>query len=125
MSEPQRSGAEGEDVVRALLGYEGWEIEETQPLAMGHRVDFLASHPAYGQALIEVKVWARGGGTDTVKKAIADAYDLREAGETRPYFLILSHALDGLYGEMLRRARKSGAIARVIVLKLQDYPEEL
>lgn len=110
------NGAEGERVVEALLGYEGWEIAERQALVHGHRLDFRAKHPHRGEALIEVKVWGAGGGKDTVKKAIADAYDLQQAGETIPYILMLSHELTGLHGVMLSRAVRAGAIAEVRIL---------
>jgi len=112
-------GTEGEQIVERLLRYERWTIIEHQTLAHGHRLDLLAKHPDHGEALFEVKVWAdpRKVGTDNVKKAIADAYDLRAAGETRPYILVLSHdTLGGLHREMLRRAIAAGAITEIRVL---------
>lgn len=120
-SESRTSGAQGEDVVAALLSYNGWDIIARQVDVHGHRIDFVAKHQQYGECLVEVKVWARDGGKDTVKKAIADAYDLRAAGETRPYFLMLSHELYGLHAEMLRRAIDQGAIAFVRVLAFMEW----
>jgi hypothetical protein len=120
MSGSRSSGDDGESVTRQLLVYAGWEIIEDQPLVHGHRLDFRAKHPLYGEALFEVKVWATKSGRDTVKKAIGDAYDLQAAGEQTPYVLVLSHELTGLHHEMLLRANHSGAIARVLVLTLVD-----
>jgi hypothetical protein len=123
VNESHLSGVEGEAIVAGLLRYEGWEILDRQVLAAGgHVVDFLAKHPAGPEALVEVKVWAKRGGTDTVKKAIADAYDLREAGEARPYVLVLSHEMTGLLADMLRRAVAAGVIARVRVLAFREQP---
>jgi hypothetical protein len=114
-------GNEGERIVERLLRYERWDILERQPLVHGHRIDLLIWRPDHGEVLVEVKVWAdpRKVGTDNVKKAIGDAYDLRSAGEERPYILVLSHELTGLLGDMLERAVKFGAIDEVRVLTLQ------
>lgn len=112
----RRNGNQGEAIVEGLLVYEGWDIIERQAVVHGHRIDFRAKHFALGEALIEVKVWAAQGGTDTVKKAIGDAYDLREAGETTPYVLVLSHQLAGLHRDMLARAVRAGAIQTVRVV---------
>lgn len=113
-----RSGRQGEKVVEQLIRYEGGVIVERQALVHGHALDFLVKHPRYGESLWEVKVWAdpKKVGTDTVKKALADAYDLRAAGETRPYILVLSHQLVGLYRDMIVRAVEAGAISDVRVL---------
>lgn len=119
MSGEKAHGTEGEQIVERLLRYENWTIVERHPLAFGHQLDLLAKHPDHGEALFEVKVWAdpRKVGTDNVKKAIADAYDLRAAGETRPYVLVLSHdTLGWLHREMLRRAVASGVITEIRVL---------
>jgi hypothetical protein len=120
MTGERAHGNEGEHIVERLLRYRGWTIIEQQPLAHGHRLDLLAKHPDEEETLFEVKVWAdpKLVGTDNVKKAIADAYDLRAAGETRPYVLVLSHELAGLHRDMLYRAIRAGAIADVWVLGL-------
>lgn len=120
MSGEKAHGNEGERIVDRLLRYEGWEILERQSRIHGHHLDMLAGHPEHGEALIEVKVWAdpKTVGTDNVKKAIADAYDLRAAGEERPYVLVLSHELPGLLRDMLQRAVDVGAITEVRVLAL-------
>jgi hypothetical protein len=118
------NGQEGERIVEGLLRYEGWEIIERQVLVYGHLLDFRAKHPRRGEALIEVKVWGAGGGKDTVKKAIGDAYDLREAGETTPYVLVLSHELLGLHGAMLGRAIRAGVIHEVRILGFRPFPGE-
>lgn len=117
------SGQEGERIVEGLLGYEGWTILERQVLVHGHLLDFLAKHPQRNEALIEVKVWSAGGGKDTVKKAIGDAYDLKEAGCTTPYILVLSHNLLGLHGAMLSRAIRAGVIAEVRILGFRPFEE--
>lgn len=112
----RENGKIGEAVVEGLLVYEGWEIIERQALVHGHLIDLRAKHPTHGEALFEVKVWGAGGGQDTAKKAIADAYDLQVAGETTPYVLVLSHQLSGLLRTMLWRALDAGAIHRVRVV---------
>ena len=102
----------------------GWRITGRQVVtASGHRVDLTAVHPATSEEewLIEVKVWgAEPSGKDTVKKAIADAYDLASSGERRPFMLVLSHPLEGLYGEMITRARRAGVINDVQVIGASD-----
>lgn len=109
------NGAEGEAAAHALLRYEGWTLTP-QVGVHGHRIDFAGEHPGRGQALFEVKVWGSGGGTDTLKKAIAVAYDLKAVGEARPYYIIVSHEIAGLYREMLARAVRGGVVAGVWVL---------
>jgi hypothetical protein len=113
------NGNAGEAAVAAVLGYSGWEIVQRQYLTHGHRLDFLVRSPARGEALVEVKVWATKSGRDTVKKAIADAYDLRLAGEVRPVILILSEHMSGLHDAMLRRCIAFGAIAEVLILSFE------
>lgn len=58
-------------------------------------------------------------GKDTVKKAIADAYDLAQLGETRPFMLVLSHPMTGLLGGMITRARRAGVINDVVIIGAQ------
>lgn len=98
----------------------GWKITDRQvPLPGGHRADFTATHPETSDEewLVEVKVWGvKRTGRDTVKKAIADAYDLAQAGETRPFMLVLSHPMTGLLGEMITRARRAGVINAVQII---------
>lgn len=116
MTVARRNGQQGESIVAALLQYEGWEIIERQAPVHGHRLDFRAKHLDHGEALFEVKVWGARGGKDTVKKALSDAYDLRECGETTPYILVLSHHLTGEYRDQILRAVKAGVIREVRVL---------
>lgn len=120
MNRPQPSGATGEVVAEWSLVRRGWQITGRQVTTpSGHRSDFTAIHPETGEEewLVEVKVWgAEKSGKDTVKKAIADAYDLAQAGETRPFLLVLSHPLTGLHGAMITRARRAGVINDVIVI---------
>lgn len=120
MSGEKAHGNEGERIVKGLLEYGGWTIIEQQPMAYGHRLDMLGKHPDHEETLFEVKVWAnpKNVGTDNVKKAIGDAYDLKIAGETRPYVLVLSHELAGLHQVMLNRAINAGAISDVWVVAL-------
>jgi len=114
-----RNGRLGEQAAERVFAYEGWTITDRQYEILGHRVDFLAVAPDGTETLVEVKVWeGAASGRDTVLKAIAHAYDLRTAGENRPYLLVLSHDLRGLYHEMLRRAVDAGAISEVRVLTL-------
>jgi hypothetical protein len=116
------SGTAGENTVAQLLAYEGWTIER-QVIVGDHRIDMVGVHPEHPETLFEVKVWADPTrvGTDTVKKAIADAYDLREAGEERPYVLVLSHHLSQTYRNMLARALKAGAISEVRIIGFTDF----
>lgn len=113
-------------MARWSLERRGWRITGTQvPTDSGHRLDFTAIHPETSDEewLVEVKVWgAEPSGRDTVKKAIADAYDLAQAGEQRPFLLVLSHPLEGLYGQMITRARRAGVINDVQVVGAADYP---
>ena len=120
MAGERAHGEEGERIVERLLSYGGWDVIERHPLSHGHHLDLLAKHPDHDETLFEVKVWADPTrvGTDNVKKAIADAYDLRAAGETRPYILVLSHDLSGLHRMMLDRAMAVGVITDVLVLAL-------
>jgi hypothetical protein len=116
MTTPQSSGAKGEAEARSLLDREHvWEWNDTRPIgAGGHRLDLGATHIPTGQEwLIEVKTWDRKSGRDTVKKAIADAYDMRQAGEERLIMLVISEHLGGILGDMLRRARRAGAINEI------------
>ena len=120
MSGERAHGEQGERIVERLLTYGGWMIIERQVLVHGHRLDLLAKHPDHDETLFEVKVWADPNkvGTDNVKKAMADANDLRLAGETRPYILVLSHELAGLHRDMLHRAMASGQINDVWILTM-------
>jgi hypothetical protein len=120
MTRPKSAGAEGELLAERLLAYAGWETVERYPLILGHRIDRRVKHRVYGEALVEVKVWdaVKPSGKDTVKKAIADAYDLKGQGCEVPYMLVLSHDLTGLNHDMLERAMAAGAISQVLVLAL-------
>lgn len=124
MSAPQLAGVKGEEIAEWSLVRRGWQITGRQvPLPGGHRCDLTATHPDTGaeEWLIEVKVWgAAPSGKDTVKKAIADAYDLAQAGETRPFMLILSHPMTGLLGDMITRARRAGVINDVRIIGAHD-----
>lgn len=119
MTGEKAHGTHGEEIVATLLGYEGWAVIDVHPVAHGHTLDLLVKRTDRPETLVEVKVWRdpHQVGTDNVKKAIADAWDLRAAGETRPYMLVLSHDDIGpLHREMLRRAIEGGAISEVRVL---------
>jgi hypothetical protein len=117
------AGSVGEEDVRRRLRYRGCKILEVHPLVFGHRLDLLVWDPVHDESLVEVKVWhpENPSGKDTVKKALADAYDLSQCGETRPYLLVLSHRLEGLHLEMLNRAIAAGVIAEVLVPDLTSY----
>lgn len=110
-------GSQGEVLVAQLLRYEGWTILERQSLAHGHRLDILAKHPAREETLFEVKVWADPTkvGTDTVKKAIADAWYLSTCPMPRPYLLFTSHLpASGVAKRMLVRALEEKIVAGVV-----------
>jgi Restriction endonuclease len=125
VTRPQVAGVKGEQVAEWCLERRGWKVTGRQVAAGGgHRCDFSATQPQVGDEewLVEVKVWgAEPSGRDTVKKAIADAYDLAQAGESRPFLLVLSHRLTGLLGEMITRARRAGVINDVLVIGASDY----
>lgn len=110
------SGRQGEQTVLGILRYEGWQDIRRQVPIGGHTLDFVATHTVHGEALFEVKVWEKGGGKDTVKKALWDAVDLKLQAITTPYILFLSHDLMGNYQEQILRAVKAGFVheARVI-----------
>lgn len=115
---------QGEAVAEWVLCRGGWKITGRQvTISSGHRLDFTAVHPDTGEEwLIEVKTWEQEkSGRDTVKKALADAYDLAELGELRPFMLVLSHELLGLYGDMITRARRAGAINDVRVIEATEH----
>ena len=121
MTGSRTNGMAGEAAARTVLGYRGYVVTADQPMVYGHRLDLEAIAPDGGPAVVEVKVWATQSGTDTVKKAIADAYDIqqaaREAGDEPPrYLLVLSRGFDGLHRAMLRRAEQAGAIWRCLIL---------
>jgi hypothetical protein len=119
MTAANEAGPQGEALAEALLAYAGWETVEHHPVVLGHRLDRRVKHRVYGEALVEVKVWGvRPSGKDTVKKAIADAYDLQRQGCEIPYILVLSHDLTGLHHDMLERAVAAHAISQVLVLAL-------
>lgn len=128
MSRANDAGLDGEVVAQWSLERRGWQITGRQVTTdSGHCADFTAVHPETGEEewLVEVKVWGPGrSGKDTVKKAIADAYDLAQAGERRPFLLVLSHPLTGLYGQMITRARRAGVINDVLVIGASQHPEE-
>lgn len=125
MTRPTPAGLTGEAVAEWALVRSGWVITGRQvAIAGGHRADLTATHPETSDEewLVEVKVWgAAPSGKDTVKKAIADAYDLQQAGETRPYMLVLSHPLTGLLAQMITRARRAGVINDVQVIGATDW----
>jgi hypothetical protein len=124
MSRPKPSGNQGEQVARWCLERRGWKITGSQVIVgSGHRVDFTAIHPDTGEEewIVDVKVWGlEPSGRDTIKKSIADAYDLAQAGETRPFLLVISHPLTGLYGQMIARARRAGVINDVQLIGASD-----
>jgi hypothetical protein len=125
MTGSKAAGTEGERIAEWALARRGWRITEHQVIvAGGHRADLVAVHPdTLEEWIVEVKVWNAGpSGKDTVKKAIADAYDLAQAGETRPYLLVLSHPLAGLLAHMITRARRAGVINDVVVVGASQYP---
>jgi hypothetical protein len=62
--------------------------------------------------------------SSTVKKAIADAYDLAQAGETRPYMLMMSHPMTGLLAQMITRARRAGVINDVQIIGAYSDDDE-
>lgn len=116
-------GKWGEDAAERLLRYDGYEILERQYHVGGHRVDFLVRSRGRVEWLVEVKVWMdpKKVGTDTVKKALHSARDLKLQGETRPYMLILSHDLTGTYRDQITRSVAAGDVDVVFVLTLLPW----
>ncbi len=123
MSNSRDNGKAGEAAAKNLLIYKGWEIIDTQVPAHGHVIDILAKHPAHGEALFEVKVWATKSGRDSAKKAIADAWDLLACGESRPYIVILSEELTGILADMIDRGLAGGALHDVWILDFVRWGE--
>lgn len=124
MSGSGEAGIKGEEMAEWSLERRGWKITGRQVPVGCHRCDFTAVHLETGDEewLVEVKVWgAKRTGRDTVKKAIADAYDLAQLGETRPFLLVLSHPLTGGLGQMITRARRAGVINDVLIIGASDY----
>ena len=124
MNRPKPAGLLGEQTAEWVLVREGWQIIDRQVRAAGgHVLDLLGVHPVYGgEWLVEVKVWGpEPSGRDTIKKAIADAYDLQQLAETRPLLLVMSHRLEGLHGDMLRRALRAGAINEVRIIGSTEH----
>jgi hypothetical protein len=116
MTASRGSGQRGEDAVLAHMTYEGWGDIERQYHIGGHVLDFKAKHSVIGEGLHEVKAWEKGGGKDTVKKALWDAVDLKLQGIVLPYTLWLSEELFGNYRDQILRAKAAGFLfdARVI-----------
>jgi hypothetical protein len=90
----RRSGDLGEALAVALLEQRGWKLVERQARVCGHHIDALMLDPDATEVLVQVKAWQPGGGgQDTVKKDIADAWHLRYCGERRPIMLVLTTPL--------------------------------
>lgn len=124
MTRPQPAGVKGEAVAEWVLEHHGWKIVGRQiGVGGGHVLDFVAVHPTLDtEWLVEIKTWGwEPSGKDTIKKAIADAYDLQQLGESRPLLLVMSHKLSGLLGDMLSRAVRAGAINQVLVIGAEEH----
>jgi hypothetical protein len=115
-----KGGPLGEQVALAVLELWGWTVIEQQVDIAGHRLDATVTHDRHGDHLVEVKTWLTVSGRDTVKKALADAWDLwalRQCGHCiPPYMLVVSEPMTGLHAEMLKRAQDAGAIAHVVII---------
>src|SRR6202042_16059 len=113
-------GLAGELVALAVLELWGWSVIDRQVDIAGHRLDALVTHERHGEHLVEVKTWLTVSGRDTVKKAIADAWDLwamrKDGHEIPPYVLVLSEPMTGLHADMLKRALEADAISHVVIV---------
>lgn len=119
MNAAGQSGADFELECEMALKRQGWEILDRQhSLPSGHRADMIARHPETDIVwFVECKGWGfRRSGKDTIKKALADAYDLAQLPDRMPFLLMLSHHMPGLLGAMVARAQLAGVVNEVLHL---------
>lgn len=116
-------GARYEEIVGRALVAMGWEITAVHEHVDGVEIDISAIDPLGVEWWIECKgSWQgkRPGSrrTDTVKKAIADAWLLSIAEVSRPYMLITSHLPKvGSHGHrMLTLAQENGLFTKIAEL---------
>lgn len=115
-----RQGRAFEDLVAATLTFFDWTITGRRVLLHGVEVDIVATDPGGQEWLIECKGSHRGlrpGATrsDTVKKAVADAWHLAAVGNTTPCMLVVSHSPkpSSSAARLLDRAVEHGLFAAV------------
>lgn len=101
------AGADFERAVAYHLRANGWKVtagrclDKVKVIRHGIEIDLVATDPDGVEHTVECKGSPnddpRAGGrrTDSIKKAIADAWFLRACGSTTPHLLYLSHMPDG------------------------------
>src|SRR5215471_3347687 len=104
----RRSGDDGEAAAIAMLVQRGWKLVERQYRVHGHKIDALMLDENAREVLVQVKSWQSGGGRDTVKKDIADAWHLHNCcNEERPIVLVLTEQLRGVLRNMITEAHEA------------------
>ena len=116
-------GAQYEEIVAAALVAMGWTVTHRHDHVDGVEIDISATDPLGAEWWIECKGSWRGSRpgakrTDTVKKAIADAWLLSIASVSKPYMLITSHLpkVDSHGHRMLTLAQEHGLFTKIAEL---------
>lgn len=114
-----RDGRDFEHIAERLLQAEGWTINERNVLIAGIRIDLVATDPLGERWTVECKgSWegSRPGSkrTDTVKKAIGDAWYLSRQPVPLPHLLLTSHLPErGVAHLLLSEARRAGLFREI------------
>lgn len=113
-------GRRYEDIVEAILTASGWTIDARHDKVAGVEIDITATDQLGVQWWIECKGSWNGNRpgsrrSDTVKKAVADAWLLSQTESPKPYLLITSHLPEpGTHThDILARAQAAGLITRI------------
>lgn len=113
-------GRRYEDIVEAILIASGWTIDARHEKVDGVEIDITATDQLGVQWWIECKGSWNGNRpgsrrSDTVKKAVCDAWLLSLSEAPRPYMLITSHLPDdgSHVHSILATARREGLITRI------------
>lgn len=113
-------GRRYEDIVEAILVATGWTIDARHDKVDGVEIDITATDQLGVQWWIECKGSWNGNRpgsrrSDTVKKALADAWLLSQTTSPKPYMLITSHLPEpGTHtNDILQRAKAAGLITRI------------
>lgn len=116
-------GREFEQAARFLLKAAGWTIVDTNSIVDGIEVDIVAIDPEGNETFVECKGSYRGDQpglirSDTLKKAVANAYHLFHGPTPEPYVIVTSHKPkpNSRGARLLARAVAIGAVADVIVI---------
>jgi predicted RecB family endonuclease len=113
-------GRRYEDIVEAILVASGWTIDARHEKVDGVEIDITATDQLGTQWWIECKGSWNGNRpgsrrSDTVKKAVCDAWLLSLVDGNRPYMLVTSHLPDesSHVHSILATARREGLITRI------------